>query len=98
MKITGSEYSVEVPKLTDRDVDYTISVDKIGGGTLGSSYEGTWSVVLWRAGWSFESEHINTGTPKTHEQVAKIYADFLVSYWPEDVTSDRFALFALEDE
>lgn len=58
------------------ELGYPISVLKVGGGTVGKTYTGRW-VIEWldMADEPLRSE-IETGTPKTHAQVAKLARDF----------------------
>lgn len=96
--MTDAEYTVEVPAISIDDLSkWEISVDKIGGGTVGSSYTGTWEITYYIDGRLMDTETMNTGTPKTHKQVAQIYASYLASYSEGSQISDRLSLFA-EDE
>lgn len=54
-----------------------IRVNKWGGGTLGKSYDGQWSAYHSLPGGTFTGEVVGTGIPKTHEEVAEIYCDFM---------------------
>jgi hypothetical protein len=87
------EYHVEVPELYDGDSKMEIAVDKFGGGTVGSEYAGSWFVTVYVDGNYSTSDEIITGTPKTHEQVAKIHAGFLAAYAETTETGDRLSLF-----
>ena len=55
-----------------------IEIEKLGGGTIGQTYVGTWR---WRAtfpgGRVIQGQDLVTGMPKTHQQAAEILADFL---------------------
>ena len=54
-----------------------IIVDKDGGGTLGRTYDGNWTVTAMNGPeYVFDSDVVYTGTPKTHAQVARIVRDF----------------------
>lgn len=59
------------------DTGDQVCVYKIGGGTLGRSYDGLWGYrhtcddVLIASG-----ENLRTGTPKTHQDVALLVIDF----------------------
>jgi hypothetical protein len=96
-----TEYKVEVPELFEGDKPLVITVDKVGGGTLGSSYTGQWAVGWFLDGDLMSMELMITGTPKTHEQAAKIYADFFTSdmdteeTWP---TYDRVQYWAVDSD
>lgn len=55
----------------------TISVSKDGGGTLGKSYDGTWTVTVCNGGvFMLANDEFDTGTPMTHEEVAHAAWDF----------------------
>lgn len=71
-----------------RFVEYTetingvwITVDKIGGGTLGRSYDGDWTVSAGFTDFEgeriYDAETLRTGTAKSHKQVAKITATYV---------------------
>lgn len=60
--------------LKDNQTVVRVHVSKVGGGTLGKAYDGTWEyAVILRAvgGWKViaSGTDIETGTPKTHGQV-----------------------------
>lgn len=70
----------------DAELDYwyenygRIQVEKLGGGSIGKAYEGIWRYKafdtkgeLITLGQDFE-----TGTPKTHEQVASILFEMIL--------------------
>lgn len=95
------EYSVDVPEMLLPEYPeprITIRVSKVGGGTVGESYDGTWE---YRVGYdgrtAMTGSDLVTGTPKTHEQAARILAGYLSSgeydFIPED-QHDRLTLFA----
>lgn len=74
------EYAVRVPEMyrDGNEVTILIGISKIGGGTVGESYSGTWRVAAACDGATVLSgSDIGCGTPKTHGEVARIYADFL---------------------
>jgi len=77
------EYSIDVPKMLLPEYPeprITISVSKVGGGTLGESYEGLWHYRIYTRGYPvIAGNDLHTGTPKTHEQAARIVAGFLSS-------------------
>lgn len=57
--------------------DVAILVDKMGGGTVGREYNGTWHVSVVVSGdvvW--ENDTLITGMPKTHAQVVEAAHDF----------------------
>ena len=79
-----------------------ISVSKVGGGTLGKSYKGSWEYRVSIRGLPeyvppMLGDDLTTGTPKTHAQVAQIIAGYLSSgeydWVPED-QHDRLSVFA----
>ena len=56
---------------------YSVEVDKVGGGTLGRSYDGDWTASVWlRGARVIDKETLRTGTRKTHREAAAIAADF----------------------
>jgi hypothetical protein len=60
------------------DFDEIIAVDKVGGGTLGKSYDGSWDTYLIINGQAYPATAgLNTGTPKTHAEVAEIAWDLI---------------------
>lgn len=60
---------------------YAVYVDKVGGGTLGKSYEGDWQVTVNTGDvYVLDNSLIHTGTRKTHAQVARLAVD-----WAEDM-------------
>lgn len=85
MEVDQFEYHVEVPYTQDDDTAaVTVHVNKVGGGTLGHSYEGRWEVAITINGTvTFWADDIRTGTPKTHAQVAGIAAEFYANSLPE---------------
>lgn len=87
------EYIVEVPKFTENDSKIEIGVDKVGGGTLGSSHKGTWEISHYVNGRLLGTEDMITGSPKTHEEAAKIYAGYLAAYAEGSDVADRLSLF-----
>lgn len=58
---------------------FSVSVDKVGGGTRGKAYDGDWTVTLLRNGRViFDAERLTTGTPKMHHEVAEMAVDFAI--------------------
>lgn len=54
-----------------------ITVDKVGGGTLGRAYEGDWTVSVKNGPvYVYDNDTLTTGTPKTHAAVARLAAEF----------------------
>lgn len=53
-----------------------ITVDKIGGGTVGRSYDGDWEVTVSEPAMMVLDDVITTGTPKTHREVAELATEF----------------------
>jgi hypothetical protein len=88
--MTTPNYSHEYPTSDDewehckRCGPFAVYVSKVGGGTLGRSYEGAWhyQIVDYRDGsptWGLivtRGSDLNTGTPATHAEAAEIVADF----------------------
>lgn len=76
------EYRAEVPAITSGDDprELVLYLSKVGGGTPGQAYTGNWAYLLTWGG--EETEHgddLRTGSPKTHEQAARIAAGFLAA-------------------
>ena len=72
--VREAEYFV---MLKDNTARVRAHVSKVGGGTLGMAYDGRWEyAILLRAvgGWEViaSGTDIETGTPKTHGQVASM--------------------------
>lgn len=66
----SAEYTTRIDGLRVR-------VDKVGGGTLGKSYEGRWSVTVENGPvYVYDNDELTTGTPKTHAEVAGMAAEF----------------------
>lgn len=57
---------------------YTISVEKIGGGTVGKAYAGTWAYAVTDSTGAeiVAGTNLYTGMPKTHAEAALIVIDF----------------------
>lgn len=54
-----------------------IDLYKVGGGTLGHTYDGLWGYRLTRRGKLVgDGETLRTGTPKTHQEAALLVLDF----------------------
>lgn len=69
--------SSEEPEYTATIHGWNITVDKIGGGTLGRAYEGDWTVtVLSGPEYVVDNEILSTRTPKTHAEVARLAYEF----------------------
>jgi hypothetical protein len=94
------EYQTDVPSLLRTDHQTVmIYVSKVGGGTVGKSYSGSWA-------WSCvidgeETGHgddLSTGMPKTHAETARLVADFLAGSYPEgSELYERFSMFGSGD-
>lgn len=56
-----------------------VRVSKVGGGTVGRAYEGTWIYRVTYVGGPLmvEGDDLRIGTPKTHRQIVEIVMDFL---------------------
>jgi Zn finger protein HypA/HybF involved in hydrogenase expression len=63
--------------------EMTVTVSKIGGGTVGKKYEGNWEITVtdYRGRVIFDRETITTKTPKDHEYVALVAVDFAQDPW-----------------
>lgn len=91
------EYIAIVPEIFESDRTMTVGVDKAGGGTLGSYYEGDWMVHWYEAGELRATDKLTTGTAKRHDQVAAMAGQFWTDHmdteedWP---TFDRVQYWA----
>jgi hypothetical protein len=72
------DFEAEYETVTDEGLK--IQIEKLGGGTLGKSYVGTWLYVVTgpdgvelERGMDFE-----TNLPSTHEQAASVLAHYFV--------------------
>lgn len=83
------EYNWIVPKLWESDKALVIGVDKIGGGTLGSEYEGAWEFAVYDDGEIMFTAVFTTGMPKDHGQAAAIAAQ----HWAELLDEDQWTLY-----
>lgn len=55
----------------------TVDLYKLGGGTLGRSYEGLWGYRHVRGRVEIASgQDLRTGTPKTHQEAALLVIEF----------------------
>lgn len=65
------------PEYTAAIGGLSITVDKVGGGTLGRAYEGNWTITVSNGpDYVYDSDTLHTGTPKTHAEVARIASTF----------------------
>ena len=66
------------PEYTATDAGLTIQVEKLGGGTLGRAYTGSWRyVVIDATGTELgRGQDFTTGTPQTHAEAAALIADY----------------------
>lgn len=72
------------PEYTRELTDGTlVEIEKVGGGTVGRSYDGNWRYrVTYADGdqtFSWDRGDLHTGTPKTHAEALVILCEFL---WP----------------
>lgn len=55
---------------------WIVGVDKVGGGTVGREYEGSWTVTLYtNMGDEFEVVPVTTGMPHSHEWVSDLVSE-----------------------
>lgn len=54
-----------------------VLISKVGGGTLGRSYDGAWHYSFDRVGRHDEGSDLVTGTPHTHVEAAALIAEFM---------------------
>lgn len=60
------------------EFDVTVLIEKAGGGTVGNSYAGKWSYQVNRGTLELASGNdLETGTPHTHAQAARLVLEFL---------------------
>ena len=71
----GRDFAPEYVTVIDGTV---IEIEKLGGGTLGRAYSGTWRCQYTPPGdVPHFTQDLTTGTPKTHAQAAVLLAEFL---------------------
>jgi hypothetical protein len=60
---------------------WIIEIEKLGGGTIGKSYDGHWRYIVTNAFGEeiTRGQDLWTGTPKTHGDMASTLWDFLSS-------------------
>lgn len=69
------DFYPEYTYTTDQGV--TVQIEKLGGGTLGKSYPGTWRYIVTRTGRELaRGQDLETPIPHTHKQAAVIVADY----------------------
>lgn len=74
--IEGAEYGRGIKRERGGPM-FSVSVTKVGGGTLGQTYDGEWTVTVLRDGVTVcDQEVMRTGTPKTHHEIAEMAVDF----------------------
>lgn len=69
--------------------EYHVSVDKVGGGTIGQFYTGDWKVTVIDSNPDtlfpvYDNEIVSTGMPHTHSEVVDIALDFLAAIYDND--------------
>lgn len=58
--------------------DVKIEIEKLGGGTVGRAYDGTWRYIVTADGSEMtRGQDFTTGTPKTHQEAAALIIDAL---------------------
>lgn len=90
------EATYDVPQLYRDDKPLTIQIAKSGGGTVGESYAGTWRAIVTLGDTElYRGQDLDTGTPKTHEQAARVLADYVANGLGEgNKTCDRLSLWS----
>lgn len=77
----GRDFAVEYSATYDADAKgrgTRVEIEKLGGGTRGKSYAGTWRyLVTYPDGSTRFGQDLMTGTPKTHSQAADLVWDFV---------------------
>src|SRR5208282_241439 len=82
VKIKGepAELTVVVPRmyLGDSEPEIWIGISKVGGGTVGKSYSGTWEYRVISGGVHIEGADLRSGAMgATHEEMIRTLASFL---------------------
>lgn len=80
MQDSDFEHSEVVDAPEGRGRALRIFVSKVGGGTVGRSYDGMWLYRVRAVGGGpvlIEDCDLRTGTPKTHQQALRIVEDAL---------------------
>lgn len=75
----GSLADFEFATLSD-DKLFDIYVSKVGGGTVGTPYMGSWHYAITKANSEkviLKGSNLHTGSPATHRKAAEIAADFV---------------------
>lgn len=90
------EVTFDVPALYEADHALTIQIEKSGGGTVGEEYAGNWRAIVTLGGTElYRGQDLDTGTPHTHEQAARVVADYVANDLGEGCkTCDRLSLWS----
>lgn len=73
----GRDFEPEYTCMVD-NMRVVVEIEKLGGGTLGRAYEGTWRYrVTYPDGREVFGQDLTTGTPKYHAQIPGILWGFL---------------------
>ena len=79
------EYIVIVTDYMGRK--YTIQIEKLGGGTFGQKYSGTWRYIVWKAGREIgKGQDFESGTAISHREAAIE----ILSFFTDEVTESDF--------
>jgi hypothetical protein len=93
------EYTVNVPELSEGEPAITLSLSKLGGGTVGQSYTGTWCYDVTIDGELVTSGNdLESGTAHTHEEMAWLLAEFLADDGSLSAHEDRLYLWATDED
>jgi len=81
MTVNGSGFDEDLVEFTSASDQAEIALYKLGGGTLGASYQGRWA---WRyrdvpTGRTTSGDDLWTGTPKTHREAAEILSNVITA-------------------
>jgi hypothetical protein len=95
VKKLDPEYSVNVDPLGLGEPTITLHLSKLGGGTVGQEYAGTWAYEVEIDGEVVTSgTDLSSGTHYTHSQMARVLAEFLAGDISLTAHEDRFYVFS----
>lgn len=66
---------------------YTIQIEKLGGGTFGHKYSGTWRYIVWKNGQEIgKGQDFESGLQISHREAAVQ----IISFFTDEVTEHDF--------
>lgn len=98
----NAEYTVVVPTMTtDVEPALIIEIEKLGGGTVGELYTGTWRYRAYYGGHLFaQGQDLETGTAYCHDGAAQVLADSLAHSGGRDCDGsplrERLCIFGMD--